>query len=287
MKVKILTIVGQTGSGKSALAMKVAKKFKGEVISADSWAVYRGFDIGTAKPTAEDREQVKHHLIDVADAAEGFNAPQFQRLARIAIDEIQSRGNLPIISGGTGLYIDSVLYDYGFLPTTDNQQRQWLNEQDISSLIQIAGEKRINLESIDKNNKRRVIRAIEAGGIQPKKGELLLGAAIVGISCSDDSLRQNIKLRVDKMFSNGLEEEVRRLALAYDWGIEAMKGIGYKELRPLIEGKKSVEETKQEIIKNTLALAKRQKTWFKRNSSIQWFVTPELAYKRICTLLNT
>src|SRR3990167_2312235 len=135
---KLFVIVGPTASGKSALAMRVAKEFDGEIISADSWQVYKGFDIGTSKPSKTDQKRIKHHLIDVVEASEGFNAPKFKELAEKAIADIQKRGKLPIIVGGTGLYIDSVLFDYGFLPNLGSAERAKLDAMNIPELTQLA-----------------------------------------------------------------------------------------------------------------------------------------------------
>ncbi|MBI2285826.1 tRNA (adenosine(37)-N6)-dimethylallyltransferase MiaA, partial [Candidatus Saccharibacteria bacterium] len=132
---ELLVIVGETASGKSALASNLAKEFHGEIIAADSWTVYKGFDIGTSKPTAEDRQRVSHHLIDVADPLSGFNAPKFKELAETAIADIQNRGKLPIMVGGTGLYIDSVLFDFGFLPNASAQERQKLDPMGLADLL--------------------------------------------------------------------------------------------------------------------------------------------------------
>ena len=169
---KLLAIVGETASGKSDLAMKVAKTFGGEIITADSWTVYKNFDIGTSKPSKAHQKQVRHHLLDVTDAKEDFNAPKFKELAEVAITYIQNRGKLPIIVGGTGLYIDSVLFDFGFLPNVGPNERRRLNKMTIPGLLELAKSRKIDLTNIDVRNKRRIIRAIEAKGQRPTKKEM-------------------------------------------------------------------------------------------------------------------
>jgi tRNA dimethylallyltransferase len=270
-KPELLVIVGPTASGKSDLALKIAKDCNGEIIAADSWTVYRGFDIGTSKPTITQQKAVKHHLIDVREASDGFNAPLFKELALIAIDDIQKRGKLPILAGGTGLYIDSVIYNFGFLPDVPREARAKLDALTIEDLLRLAQLQGIDLVDIDTRNKRRIIRAIEAKGQKPTKAGLRPGTLMLGIKVDNDGLRQKIVTRTDLMFKAGLEQEVKALAAQYGWDTEPMKGIGYREWREYFQGTQTLEETRQRIISATMGLAKRQRTWFKRNPDIQWF----------------
>jgi tRNA dimethylallyltransferase len=272
---ELLVIVGATASGKTDLALKVAKAYRGEIISADSWTVYRGFDVGTAKSTITQQKSVKHHLIDVREANEGFNAPMFKNLALKAIADIQKRGKLPILVGGTGLYIDSVLYDFGFLP--DSHERQALDNLTLQELLSLAIERKIDMTDIDSRNKRRVIRAIEAKGQKPTKGELRSGTLIVGLSVSNDELRRRIEKRTDRMIEAGLEQEVKALAGKYGWEAEPMKGVGYRQWREYFEDSQTLDETKARIVSATMGLAKRQRTWFKRSPDIQWFDSTQKA----------
>lgn len=280
-KPALLVIVGETGSGKSALAMKVAQKFNGEIISADSWSVYKHFDIGTSKPTTTQQKAVKHHLIDVREATDGFNAPLFKELAETAIVDIQKRGKLPILAGGTGLYIDSVLYDFGFLPSVSGDSREELNQKNLNELLNLATTRNIDLSGIDTRNKRRIIRAIEAGGQKPTKKQIRADALVVGISTGPENLNIRIKERVEQMLAGGLEQEVKELAERYGWGAEPMKGIGYREFKEYFEGSQTLGTTKERIVSSSMNLAKRQRTWFKRNPSIQWYSSPAEAYKQI------
>ena len=281
---ELLVIVGETSSGKSDLALKIAKKYRGEIISADSWTVYRGFDIGTGKPTITQQKTVKHHLIDVREPADGFNAPMFKQLAEKTITDILKQGKLPILIGGTGLYIDSVLYDFGFLPESD--ERAELDKMKLNELLELAKQRKIDLSDIDVRNKRRIIRAIEAGGQKPTKNELRSNTLIIGLQLPREELRQRIERRVDEMLDGGLEDEVRALTEKYSWDIEPMKGIGYREWRDYFEDRHSFDETRQKIISSTMGLAKRQRTWFKRDKNIQWFSSIGEAYGYISSVLN-
>jgi tRNA dimethylallyltransferase len=275
----LIVVVGETASGKSSLALALAEKFNGELISADSWTVYKEFDVGTAKPSAEELVRVPHHLLDVADPEKGFNAVEFQRLARAAIEDIQARGKLPILVGGTGLYVDSILFDYQFLPATDPELRSVLETMTLSDLQQKVHEMTLNTIGIDLKNKRRVIRLIENSGERPAKNTPRSSTLIIGIQVDRELLRERVTARVDGMLQAGLEQEVRTLAKKYGWDAEPMKGIGYREWQPRFEGYQNqagqkeyqgLEQTRERIVAATMGLAKRQRTWFKRNDRIHW-----------------
>jgi len=282
----LIVIVGETASGKSALAMELAEKFGGELICADSWTVYKGFDVGTAKPSASDRARVSHHLLDVADPAEGFSAVAFQRQARQAMADITARGKLPIMVGGTGLYIDSVLYDYGFLPPSDQLLRAELNDLSLEQVLDRAAELGLDTTGIDLGNKRRVIRLIENNGARPTKGSLRPNTLLLGVSLPREQLQARVSARVDAMLAAGLQDEVRRLAERYGWEAEPMKGIGYREWQLCFAGEQTLPETRERIIKVTMDLAKRQRTWFKRNNGIQWVPDRSNAVDIATTFLN-
>lgn len=282
----LIAIVGETASGKSALALHIAEQFNGELICADSWTVYRGFDVGTAKPSLNERAQVPHHLLDVADPIEGFSAAVFQRLAKTAIAEIAARGKRPILVGGTGLYVDSILYDYSFLPKSDPAGRAKLEALSLDELLVRIQERGLNTDGIDLRNKRRVIRLIENGGERPTKRSIRNNTLVIGVKVERDALQGRITARVDAMLANGLEAEVKRLAQKYGWGAEAMKGIGYREWQSYFAGTQTLEATRIKIIKSTMDLAKKQRTWFKRNNSIQWVSDRSNAVDLITTFLN-
>lgn len=282
----LVVIVGETASGKSALAMELARQFNGEIINADSWSVYRGFDIGTAKPSIGDRARIPHHLIDVADPRIGFSAAEYKRLALAAIVDITSRGRLPILVGGTGLYIDSVIFDYSFLPPAAPEVRMAYNKLTIGELLRKAAEAGIDTSGIDIRNKRRIIRLLETDGALATRNELRHNTLIIGLQIPRDTLRMRVTKRVDAMLATGLEQEVVRLGAKYGWGVEPMKGIGYREFHDYFNGVQTIEQTRDRIINATMNLAKRQRTWFKRNNGIQWTSKQADAVDLITTFLN-
>ena len=285
----LVLIVGETASGKSALAMELAQQFDGEIICADSWTVYEGFDIGTAKPSGLERATVPHHLLDVANAHGGFNAVIFQQLAIAAINSISARGKLPILVGGTGLYIDSVIYQYEFLAAPPAGMREELNKLSLDELLAKAEEQGLLMQGIDTRNKRRVIRLIENEGRLPSRKPLRKNTLILGVSVPRDELHERIERRVDSMLAAGLEGEISRLVDEYGWDAEPMKGIGYWQWKDYFAGEISLDEVREKIIKASMDLAKRQRTWFKRNESIQWLPNREnltSAVELLTTFLN-
>lgn len=256
------------------MALELAQKFDGEIICADSWTVRRGVDIGTAKPSAEERALVPHHLLDVVGPDEDFTAAVFKDLANVAIHDISSRGKLPIMVGGTGLYIDGVLYDYNFLPRGDRQAREELNAMSIERLLARIDELGLDPGDVDKRNKRRLIRLIETNGAKAEKKGYRDNTLILGLKVDREVLEDRVARRVDAMIAKGLEAEAKSLVEQYGWDCEGLKGIGYAQWRGYFEGSESIEIVRQKIIKATMDLAKRQRTWFKRNKSIQWLSTP-------------
>ena len=282
----LLVIVGETASGKSSLAMELAEKCNGEIIAADSTTVYKEFDIGTAKPSDSDRRHIPHHLLDVVEASQKFDAAQFKQLANQAISEIHARGNVPIMVGGSGLYIDSVLFDYSFAPAGDPSLRAHLEAMTTAQLIEEAQSKEVDLSGVDTRNKRRLIRAIETQGHTPQRKPLRKNTTVLGLQISKEELTRNISQRVKTMFREGLVGEVAHLKERYGWDIEPMKGIGYREFKPYFMGVQSLEQAKTEIIKDTLKFAKKQRTWFKRNKSIHWVSNKSEAVAYTTTILN-
>jgi tRNA dimethylallyltransferase len=270
----LLVIIGETASGKSGLAMRLAEQFGGELICADSWTVRKEVNIGTAKPTAEDRKRVPHHLLDVVGPCQDFTAAVFKRLANEAIADIASRDKLPILVGGTGLYIDGVIYDYSFLEAGNRTDRLKLNQLSINELLTMIKKQGIELNAVDIRNKRRLIRLIETDGARPERQELRPETLILGLKVDREELKQRIIVRTDAMLAADLEVEVRDLAERYGWDCEALKGVGYAQWHDYFEGLQTLAETRQKVIKATHVLAKRQRTWFKRNKSVQWLDTP-------------
>lgn len=266
----LVVIVGPTASGKSELALKVAKAFDGELICADSRTVYKGMDIGTAKPTLQDQQAIKHHLLDVVEPGQVFTVHDFQRLAETAIADIRDRQKLPILVGGSGLYIDSIIFDYSFPAPTSLRQRQQLDELAIDELINYCQKNTITLPA-NQRNKRHLISAITRNGsLSGKRSEPIDHCIIVGITTNQDILRQRITTRAEHLFSHGVVEEARNLGEMYGWNSEAMTADVYQVLRKLLGSKLSLEEAIEKNISLDWRLAKRQMTWFKRNCFIEW-----------------
>jgi tRNA dimethylallyltransferase len=282
----LIVIVGATASGKSELAMEIARQFDGEIIAADSWTVYEGFDIGTAKPSPEEQQRIPHHLLNVTTPDKGFSAVVFKKMASDAIKDIQLRGKLPIIVGGAGLYIDSVIFDYSFLPQHNAPDRAELNALSIEELLNIVNLEGFDTTDIDTNNKRRIIRLIENRGEKPSKGTLRTNTLIIGMLVDKATLLERISSRLDKMISSGLEEEVKSLQDKYGWEIEPMKGIGYKEWRDYFNKTTTLQQTKDNIISSSKKLVKKQETWFKRNKSIHWVENQSQAVALVTTFLG-
>jgi len=283
----LLVIVGQTSSGKSSLSLALAQQFNGEIICADSWTVYKGFDIGTAKPTTQDQQLVLHHLIDIIQPGDDFTAVDFKQRCVELLDDISDRNKLPILTGGNGLYIDSVIYDYSFMPPGEPGQRELLRTKSIDQLLAIANTKQIDLTGIDIRNSRRVIRAIEADGQRPTRQPMRGNTLMIGISRNRQQLRQRMEQRIEGMFADGLTHEVAALVDEYGWNTEAMKAIGYREFKSYFDNDISKNELKRRILRSTLRdLAKRQRTWFKKHPQIVWVSSAEEATSEVDKFLK-
>lgn len=265
----LVVITGPTASGKSGLALELAEKYGGEIICADSRTVYRGMDIGTAKPSAEDQSRVPHHLLDVVEPGERFTAHDFQRLARDAIVEIRTRGNIPFMVGGTGLYIDSVVLDYEF-PEDDIGLRQSLSVKSIEELQSMIKTQHIAMPS-NSQNQRHLINAIVTNGqTQAAKAAPNPDTYVVSIATEKAILHERIAARAHEMFQSGVLDEARQLGGIYGWDSEAMTGNIYPILREVIEGRLSRQEAIEQCIVRDRQLAKRQVTWLKRHDFVRW-----------------
>lgn len=279
----LLAIVGQTASGKSSLAVKLALKLKGEIVSADSRTVYKGLDIATAKPSLDDQRLVKHHLLDIADYSMDFNVKQFQGLAFKSITDIRKRGLLPILAGGSGLYVDSVLYSYTFPPSKPNQPlRSELNHLSVAELRdRIAG---LGL-GLPENamNKRYLIRTLEIGGsgVAMKSGRPLRNALVIGLRHPKHILEKRIRGRLQAMMELGLLDEVGQALQIYKPGSEALKSNICLSLKPYFESRISLSEALEDFVIRDLRLAKKQMTWFKRNKDVVWFSNSQEAYEYV------
>lgn len=267
---KLIAIVGETASGKSGIAVQAARRHNGEVICADSRTIYKGMDIGTAKPTKEEMQGIPHHGLDLVNPDENYSAAQFKDYAQATIIDIQKRGKIPILVGGTGLYIDGVLFNYSFGGDKNEKLRGELNNKSVAELSTLAKNMKIEVSEQTLKNKRHLIRLIERNGQTEQTNKLFYNALITGVQLSKTQLRKRIEQRVEVMFRAGLRNEYNELRAHYALNSEAFTGIGYQEFAEWERGNTSMSEVKRQIVKNTMQLAKRQRTWFKRNRFIQW-----------------
>ncbi len=265
----LVVIVGPTGSGKSALAMDIARKYNGEIICADSRTVYKGMDIGTAKPSGDDQTEIPHHLLDMIEPDQTFTAAEFKRQALAAIDTIHSRGKLPIMVGGTGLYVDGVIFDFAFLPPVPAEERERLEQMSVSELQAMIDSLNLELPE-NKENRRHLIRRIETNGQIPVKKGLRDRTLVLGVELEKQELIRRLEARVQKMLDQGLEQEVEGLAKKYGWQAPGMTGLGYREWRTYFEGGLTRKEVVRAIINGSWQYARRQRTWFRRNQHIRW-----------------
>lgn len=270
MSSRLIVLVGTTASGKSALALSLAQAHNGEIIAADSRTIYKGMDIGTAKPTTAEREAVPHHLLDVVDPNQAFSAAEFQQQANQTIADIQSRGRLPVMVGGTGLYVDSVIYNYSFKPGEAAQHDSALAALSLEELQARAEELGISLNRSDWHNPRRLIRAIETNGLSPTKHELRPDTLVLGLIVDSAELEARITTRVHQMVEQGFQVEVETLLKHHQPDSEAMTGIGYRSFAQLATGKLTQQQAIDHTIQDTKRYARRQTTWFKRNKDIHW-----------------
>jgi tRNA dimethylallyltransferase len=266
----LIAVVGETASGKSALALNIAERFNGEIICADSRTVYKGMDIGTAKPSQDEQAKAPHYLLDIVNPDESFNVSTFQSLAIQKIDEIAARNKLPILVGGTGLYVDSVLFNFAFRKRAEPELRAELEDLPTEELQERIKDAGIDMP-LNSQNRRHLIRSIETAGEISQKKDVRENTLVIGLSIPKEELEERIEQRVASMINNGLEAEVRSLSGQYGWDTEAMSAVGYREWQAYFEGTQTLEETKQLIVITTRQYAKRQRTWFKRNSYIHWF----------------
>jgi len=277
-------IAGPTAVGKSEIALRLAEQIGGEIISADSMQVYRGLDIGTAKPSPADRARVPHHLIDICDLTESFDAALFTRLAHRTVAEIQSRDRVPVLCGGTGLYFRAFLEGLGEAPSADAKLRGELEAMPLEKLLAELRERdRATYEKIDRKNPRRVIRAVEVIRLTGKpfsaqraewKSESRIPNPESRFFCltrSNSDLQARINARVDAMFARGLVDEARELL---KHGLEqnqtAMQAIGYRQVVEHLRGERSLAETIELVKIRTRQFAKRQLTWFRAQKNVKW-----------------
>ncbi|MFI3284129.1 MAG: tRNA (adenosine(37)-N6)-dimethylallyltransferase MiaA [Erysipelotrichaceae bacterium] len=276
---KVLVIVGPTAIGKTSFSVDLAKQFNGEIISGDSIQVYRGLDIGSGKVKKEEMQEIPHYGIDILEADDEYHVYAFQKMARKAIDEISDKGKLPIIVGGTGLYIKACLYDYVFEeqePLDLSIYQQQSSEVLYAKLLEIDPK---SCEQIHGNNRKRVIRALamaeqgktKSSLIASQTHQCLYDAMIVGLTAEREIVYDRINRRVKMMVDEGLVEEIQGLL---DKGVrfehQSMQGIGYREFQGYFNNQQSLVETIELIQRNTRRFAKRQYTWFNNQTPIHW-----------------
>ena len=286
LKPNIYVIGGPTASGKSKLAVELAKRINGEIISADSMQIYKDMNIGTAKLTKEEMQGIKHHLLDFVSPEERYSVANFKTDAKIKIEEILKKGKTPIIVGGTGLYIDSMIYGIEFQDEKiDKEYREELNElaekEGLERLYEEA--RKIDPEAMKKisiNDKKRIIRVLEiyhkTGKTktevekESRKNEIKYNYKMFAITMNREKLYERIEKRVDQMIEQGLIEEVQSILNKYHKFPTAMQGLGYKEVVEYLENKLTKEEMIEKIKKKTRHYAKRQLTWFRKNKETIW-----------------
>ena len=287
---KVLAIVGPTAVGKTSFGIECANIFNGEIISGDSIQIYKGLDIGSAKPNKEELLQAKHNLIDIKQPTDNYSVKEFQDLGRECINSIHKQNKLPIIVGGTGLYIKALLYDYEFFEE-DEQDNQYENLTNEELYEQLKSKDPKALESIHINNRKRLVRALNVfekhnKGIseikQNQEHKPIYDCLIIGLTTSRDNLYNRIDQRIDKMVNDGLLNEIKGLL---DKGItfdnQCMQAIGYKEFKEYFDGNKSLQECIEQVKTNSHHFAKRQYTFFNNQMDIKWFEDTKQALEEV------
>lgn len=266
----LVVIVGPTASGKTKIAMELAKKYNGEIICADSRTVYKGMDIGTAKPAKHEQASVPHWGIDLVDPDETFTASDFKEYAVKKIADIRKRNKIPFLVGGTGLYVDAVIFDYQFGPPPNQKLRKRLEEMSLEELHEYCHKNYIKLPENFKN-RRYVIRSIEQKSINNKRrSDVIPNCIVVGISTDKAILRKRIAQRAEQLLHDGVVEEAKSLGKKYGWKTNSMSGNIYPLCNDFLKGIIGSDELKSMFIARDVNLAKRQMTWFRRNPSIKW-----------------
>lgn len=267
----IIVIVGPTGVGKTKLSIELAKRIDAEIINGDSVSIYKGLDIGSAKPTIKEREGVVHHLIDVCDVTDNYSVFDYQEDVRRLMKDITDRGKRIIIVGGTGLYIKAALYNYEFTDgTTYKKYENLSNEEIVNKILGYTSEVDVHV-----NNRKRLVRLLNKyennENITNKKDELLYPCKVIGLTTDRAYLYERINKRVDLMFNDGLLEEVNSLKKFYNSSRVLNSGIGYKEFYDYLFNNKNLEEVREQIKLDSRRYAKRQYTFFKHQFDTMWF----------------
>ncbi len=301
-KEKVIVICGPTASGKTALSIELAKKINGEIVSCDSMQIYKEMDIGTAKPTKEEMQGIKHYMIDIVSPDERYSVADYKKEAKKAIKEILSKGKVPIVVGGTGLYVDSLIYEIDY-PEIEFDEKyreeleQEVEEKGLSKLYEKA--KEIDEEAIKKispNDKKRILRILEiyhATGKnkteqekESRKNEVEFDYKVFALNMERSKLYERINKRVDIMMENGLIEEVENIYKKYNKFPTAMQGLGYKEVVQYLEKRLTKEEMIEKIKQETRRYAKRQLTWFRKNKKTIWLNAEDTIQNNIKIILE-
>ena len=301
-KEKVIVICGPTASGKTALSIELAKKINGEIISCDSMQIYKDMNIGTAKPTKEEMQGIKHYLLDFVSPDERYSVADFKRDSKKAIKEIIAKGKTPIIVGGTGLYLDSLIYEIEYKDIKfDEEYRKKLeervNKEGLNELYKEAKKvDPIAIEKISENDKKRILRILEiynATGknktqqeIESRKQEVEYDYKVYALNWDREKLYDRINRRVDIMIEQGLVEEVKEILNKYKKFPTAMQGLGYKEVVEYLEGKCSKEEMIEKLKMETRRYAKRELTWFRKNKQTVWLDGQEKIQNNIQIILE-
>ena len=296
MKQKLVVILGPTASGKTALAHYLASVFRGELINADSRQVYRKMDIGTAKATNNLQPttyNAKMHLIDIKNPDERFTVADYKKLAIQSINEVIERKKLPILVGGTGLYIKAIVENLEIpaIPVQEDLRAQLEKKTAEELFLQLQRLDPQAASRIDRYNKRRLARALEViivnGVFQAVKGEKIFDVLQIGIAVEKEELSSRIEKRVEEMLNQGLEKEVRALVKKYRWTTVLATTIGYKEWKSLFDEEETIEQVKEEIIKNTQRYVKKQLTWFRADKTIHWIKQKNEAQRLVQKFLES
>ena len=266
----LVVIAGPTASGKTALAIRLAERYDGEIICADSRTIYKGMDIGTAKPSAEEQARVPHWGLDIVEPGERFTVADFKAYAERKIQEIRERDRIPFLVGGTGLYIDAVIFDFQLAPVPDKTLRTQLSLMDVEDLQDYCIKNNISLPE-NKQNKRYLVRAIERKNISIMRRNVPLdNTYVVGITTNRETLRTRIEHRSEQLFTNNVVEEATILGEKYGWNSEAMTGNIYPLVKKYVDTAITESELRRHFAVSDWRLAKRQMTWLRRNPYIAW-----------------
>ncbi len=302
MKPLVVSVVGPTAVGKSRLGVEIAKQFSGEVISGDSMQIYRGMDIGTAKVTTKEMEEIPHHMIDIKNPQESFSVAEFQEKVQSLIVEITERGHLPVLVGGTGLYIQATLFNFNFSNQPKDEEVYKRLEEEMESEGSEAMYARLvkidpsQAAKIHPNNERRVLRALEVHEATGKtmseyQDQQVEDAGfrpiVIGLEMDREQLYKRINLRVDQMMKEGLLAEAEAFYRDGLEGSQSMKAIGYKEFIPYLKGEYSLDRAVELLKRNSRRYAKRQYTYFRNKMQVQWYEVSEENYKdKFTTILR-